>query len=147
MSDSLLEFTMQTKGIKYLVAIGFMIMFIFFRQFLSAKKAPERLPARIGIAETSSNIRDMVGGFLVPEGVYFYPGHAWVKVEETNGAYLGMNDFAQKLVGKIDDIHLPEVGSTIRHGERLLSLKIGSKSIDMLYPVDGKVVSINQNVK
>ncbi|MBW2147628.1 MAG: glycine cleavage system protein H [Deltaproteobacteria bacterium] len=147
MAQSLLEFTMQTKGIEYLVAIGFMILFIFFWQFLNAKEAPERVPARAGVAETAKAIKEMVGGFLVPDGLHFHPGHAWVKAENSNMAYVGMSDFAQKLVGKIDEVHLPEVGSEIRLGETLLSMKIDSKSIDMLSPVDGKVVSINQEVK
>lgn len=147
MNQSLFEFTNQTKGTEYLVAIAFMMLFIFFWRFLSAEKAPALVPSRVGVSEMLRNIKDMVEGFLVPEGLYFHPGHAWVKAENTNIAYVGMSDFAQKLVGKIDDLHLPEIGSTINHGEKLLSLKIGSKSIDMLSPVHGKVISINQEVK
>ena len=147
MNQSLFEFTTQTKGTEYLVAIGFMVTFIFFWRFLTAEKAPERAPARVVAPSLIRNIRDMVEGFLVPDGLYFHPGHAWVKAENLNVAYVGMSDFAQKLVGKMDEIQLPEVGSTINHGEKLLSMKIGSKSIDMLSPVQGKVVSVNKEIK
>jgi len=147
MNQSILEFTLQTKGTEYFVAIGFMILFIFFWRFLNAEKAPSMAPVRAGVAEAVRNIKDMVGGFLVPDGYYFHPAHAWVRTEDSNTAYVGMSDFAQKLVGKIDDVRLPEIGSMVNPGEKLLTLKIGGKSIDMLSPIQGKVVSVNPDVK
>ncbi len=59
---------------------------------------------------------------------------------------VGIDDFAQKLVGKIDALKLPEVGSQVTQGETGWSLLVGSKSIDMLSPVDGKIVDINEDL-
>ena len=57
-----------------------------------------------------------------------------------------MDDFAQKMLGKIDAIKFPKVGSQVTQGEKGWSLLVGSKSIDMLSPVDGKIVDINENL-
>ena len=59
---------------------------------------------------------------------------------------VGIDDFAQKLVGKIDAITFPEVGSQVSQGEKGWSLLAGTKSIDMLSPVDGKVLEINERL-
>jgi glycine cleavage system H lipoate-binding protein len=59
---------------------------------------------------------------------------------------VGMDDFAQKLVGKIDGIQFPQVGSRVRQGEKGWSLLAASKSIDMLSPVDGEIVEINKSL-
>jgi len=59
---------------------------------------------------------------------------------------VGIDDFTQKLVGKIDALKLPEVGSQVTQGDKGWSLLVGLKSIDMLSPVDGKVVDINKDL-
>ena len=59
---------------------------------------------------------------------------------------VGIDDFAQKLVGKIDALQLPQVGSQLIQGEKAWSLRVGAKSIDMLSPVDGKIVAVNESL-
>jgi glycine cleavage system H lipoate-binding protein len=59
---------------------------------------------------------------------------------------VGMDDFAQKLVGKIDAIKFPQVGSQVTQGEKGWSLVAGAKTIDMLSPVDGEIIAINESL-
>ena len=59
---------------------------------------------------------------------------------------VGVDDFAQKLVGKINAIQVPGIGSTIHQGDKGWTLEVDSKTIDMLSPVDGKVVAINEKI-
>ena len=66
--------------------------------------------------------------------------------ESGNVVRVGIDDFAQKLVGKIDAIKFPQVGSQVTQGEKAWSLLVGSKSIDMLSPVDGKIIEINESL-
>jgi Glycine cleavage system H protein (lipoate-binding) len=84
--------------------------------------------------------------FHLPERLYYHQGHSWAMPEEGDLVRVGMDDFAQKLVGKIDAIQFPQVGSRVTQGEKGWSLLAGSKSIDMLSPVDGKVVGINEGL-
>jgi len=83
---------------------------------------------------------------LPAEGIYFHQGHAWAKMENEDVVNVGIDDFAQKLVGKIDSIEVPKVGSAVTQGEKGWTLKVDSKSIDMLSPVDGKVLAINRKL-
>jgi hemerythrin-like metal-binding protein len=87
------------------------------------------------------------GWFRLPaEKVYYHQGHSWAMPESGNVVRVGIDDFAQKLVGKIDAIQFPKVGSQVTQGEKAWSLLAGAKSIDMLSPVDGDVLAINENM-
>ncbi len=78
--------------------------------------------------------------------VYYHQGHSWVIPENGQAVRVGIDDFARKLVGRIDSIKLPQVGSQVAQGEKGWSLLVDSKSIDMLSPVDGKIVEINEDL-
>jgi len=57
---------------------------------------------------------------------------------------VGLDDFAQKLVGKVDSIDLPSVGSRLIQGEKGWVLRAGDQAIPMLSPLDGEVVAVNE---
>jgi len=129
-----------TKGIEYLLVIGALTLFIPFWRMVSR-------PAE-AVYEAVEGIVPAIGEWfhLPSERIYYHQGHSWAMPGGDNVVTVGIDDFAQKLVGKIDGIEVPEVGSELRQGERGWSLLAGSKSIDMLSPVDGRVVEINEAV-
>jgi len=57
-----------------------------------------------------------------------------------------VDDFAQKLIGRVDAVELPAVGSRLTQGDKGGGLKVDSEAIPMLSPVDGEVVAVNQEV-
>jgi len=132
----------STKAAEYLIAVAFLLLFIPFWRFLNA----ERVPGRVPTAEAPGWIGRMVDWFLVPDGIYFHPGHAWAMVGEGGLVTVGMDDFAHKLVGRVSAIRLPQVGSRVGQGETGWNLVRDSKSVDMLSPVDGTVVAVNDAV-
>ncbi len=131
------------KAVEYLLAVAFLLLFIPFWRFVNAERVPERVAA----AEAPRWLGQVVDWFRVPDTVYFHPGHAWVRVEDGGLATVGMDDFAQKLVGRVSAVALPEVGSRVGQGEKGWSLVSDSKSVDMLSPVDGTIVAVNDQVK
>jgi glycine cleavage system H protein len=125
-----------TKGIEYLIVIGFLASFVFFCRYLALR--PEEGPGgERGPAE-------FVEWFRVPGEFQFHQGHGWVKAGSEGLATVGLDDFAQKLVGRVDSIVLPPVGSRVAQGEKGWELRIGSRSIPMLSPLDGEVVAVNE---
>ena len=129
-----------TKGIEYMLVISGLLSFAFFWRFL-------RSPA-VAIYREAENFVSAIGDWfrLPTEGIYFHQGHSWAAPEGGEIVRVGMDDFAQKLLGKIDAIKLPQVGSEVAQGEKGWSLLVDSKSIDMLSPVDGKIVEINEGL-
>jgi glycine cleavage system H protein len=129
-----------TKGIEYLLVISGLLFFTFSWRFLSRPVA--------AVYREAENFVSAIGDWfrLPTEGIYYHQGHSWAAPEGAEMVKVGMDDFSQKLLGKIDAITIPKIGSQLTQGEKGWSLLVGSKSIDMLSPVDGTVVDINENL-
>ncbi len=132
----------SAKAVEYLIAVAFLLLFIPFWRFVNAVKVAEPT----AVAEVPRWIGQVVDWFLVPKHLFFHPGHAWARAEDGDLVTVGMDDFAQKLVGRVTAITLPEIGSQLGQGEKGWSLVSDSKSVDMLSPVDGTVVAVNGQV-
>jgi glycine cleavage system H protein len=129
-----------TKGVEYLLVISVLLLFIPFWRMVSR-------PARAIYQESEALIPVISDWFHLPEEkLYYHQGHSWAMPESGNVVRVGIDDFAQKLVGKIDGVAFPQVGSRLTQGEKGWSLLAGSKSIDMLSPVDGEIIAINESL-
>jgi len=128
-----------TKGIEYLLVIGFLLVLTPFWRIL-------RVPARTGIEAVRRAMASVAQWFSLPEGLFYHQGHSWLMPQGAELVKVGVDDFAQKLVGRSNKISLPRVGSRIEQGEVGWKLDIGKKNIDMLSPVSGDVVAVNKNI-
>jgi len=89
---------------------------------------------------------NVVGGFKAPASLAYHPGHAWAMKESRQIVRVGMDDFAARVVGQIDQLELPVRGRWLRQGERGWTLGRGSHRFEMLSPIEGEVVEINSAV-
>src|ERR1039457_4926681 len=85
-----------------------------------------------------------VAGFEVPENLRYHPGHTWALSESPNLVRVGLDDFASKLTGTIENITLPQRGQWIRQGQKMCTLYRDDYSVDMVSPIEGTVAEINQ---
>ena len=81
--------------------------------------------------------------FNVPAGIFISQNHTWVNVEMNGTARVGIDDFARKIIGKIDKVELPKLGTEIRKGDLLLSIKHGSQAVELSSPISGKITLLN----
>ena len=81
--------------------------------------------------------------FAIPGGVFISLGHCWVSIEQDGTVKIGIDDFARKLLGKIDYIEQPNLGMTVTAGQPLFRVKQGTRSVAFNSPVTGKVAKIN----
>jgi glycine cleavage system H lipoate-binding protein len=88
----------------------------------------------------------MVAGFQVPENVRYHAGHTWALSESPDRVRIGMDDFATKLIGKIESIALPQRGRWVRQGQKIWTIFRDGKSVDMISPIEGMVTGINEEV-
>jgi len=130
-----------TKGIEYLVVIVFLITLIFFFRFLNK-------PAREVTRNTKlqGNRQSLIDWFYIAENYFYHQGHSWIRPENGSIVRVGIDDFAQKLIGKTTKLALPSVGSILGQGDVGWEMDIDSKSIVILSPVNGEVVEINEEV-
>lgn len=85
-------------------------------------------------------------GFEIPTGYSFHPGHTWVCDEGRQNARVGMDAFASQLLGEIDRIETVELNRWVRQGQKLWTVTREGKSVDMLSPIEGVLVSLNHQV-
>jgi glycine cleavage system H protein len=128
-----------TKGLEYLLVIGFLLVLVPFWRFL-------RVPARAGMEVVRRAMASVAQWFSIPEGLYYHQGHSWIMPQGAELVKVGVDDFAQKLVGKSNRINLPKVGSRIEQGDVGWKFGIDAKMIDMLSPVSGDVVAVNKDI-
>jgi len=88
----------------------------------------------------------IVAGFRVPENVRYHAGHTWAVSESRDLVRVGMDDFATKLAGKIDNITLPQRGHWVRQGQKIFTIFRDGKSVEMVSPIEGTVTDINDAV-
>lgn len=81
--------------------------------------------------------------FSIPGGVFISEGHCWVGLNEDGTVKVGLDDFAKKMIGPIDDIEYPNVGRKIKKGEPLFTIKKGVRTIPLISPISGKIVKVN----
>jgi glycine cleavage system H lipoate-binding protein len=85
-------------------------------------------------------------GFDVPEGYCFHPGHTWVTDEGHQNARVGIDAFAGNLFGEIDSIQVTDLNRWVRQGQPLCTVTPEGRSIELLSPIEGVLVSINHEV-
>ncbi len=88
-----------------------------------------------------------VEGFRIPQGYYLHAGHAWVKVEDKSMVRVGIDDFALRLLGPLDQVETPLFGKTVRQGTPGMKLVRGPQSAQVLSPVNGVVTDINPAIR
>ena len=77
------------------------------------------------------------------EGLKYSESHEWVKVEG-NIAVVGVSDFAQKEMGDITYVDMPAVDDEVSQGEEFGALESVKASSDLISPVSGVVVEVNE---
>ena len=80
------------------------------------------------------------------EGLKYSETHEWVKVEG-NVAVIGVSDFAQKEMGDITYVDMPEVDDEITREEEFGALESVKASSDLICPVSGTVVERNDELE
>lgn len=128
-----------TKGIEYLIVIGYLVVLIGFFRLLTR-------PRPVGVNVPLRPAGDVRGWSRIEDGFYFHQGHSWAKPESRDVVRVGMDAFAHRLLGRPGSIELPDVGSRLRQGERGWAVEVDSKSIPVLSPVEGQVMDINRAV-
>ena len=82
--------------------------------------------------------------FQIPGGVFISDGHCWANVGEDGTVKVGLDDFAKKIIGKIDSIGLPNLGMNVKKDQSLFTIEQGTRNISFNSPVSGKVKEVNK---
>ena len=77
---------------------------------------------------------------------YVHPGHGWARMTEDGDVVVGMDDFAQSLIGTIDEVKLPRLLRRVGQGAVAWQVWHGHRLVPMVSPVSGRVIEKNEMV-
>jgi glycine cleavage system H protein len=79
---------------------------------------------------------------MYPSDLKYTKEHEWVRLEGDQ-AHVGITDYAQKQLGDVVYLELPDVGRTVKKGEVFGTIE-SVKAVSELYsPVGGEVTEVN----
>ena len=104
------------------------------------------LKPKVNITHLERTSKSKTPEFMIPGGVFISEGHCWANINEEGLVRIGIDDFAKKLIGKIDAIEFPNLSMAVKKGQALFSIKQGTRIITFKSPVTGTVKVINELV-
>ena len=80
---------------------------------------------------------------MVSEDFYYTKEHEWVQVDGETGT-IGITDHAQKQLGDIVFVEVPEVDTELEKGDEAASIESVKAVADVFSPVSGTVTAVNE---
>ncbi len=120
-------------------------LLVFTKQCLIKRKEriEKELKPKVHITSLSEYPQSEFEEFSIPGGVFISLSHCWVSINQDGTVKIGLDDFAKKVIGRIDTIDMPNLGRQISCGQVLFSIKQNNRSIPFLSPISGKVIKVN----
>ncbi len=79
---------------------------------------------------------------MYPQEFRYTKDHEWIRFDAERGR-VGITDYAQKQLGDVVFVELPEVGRALKAGEQFGTVESVKAVSELFSPVDGEVVAVN----
>ena len=80
----------------------------------------------------------------IPKELKYSKSHEWLLFEDETTATIGLTDYAQKELGDLVFVNLPEEGDEVTAGESFADVESVKAVSDVYSPVSGTVAEINE---
>lgn len=76
----------------------------------------------------------------------YTPSHEWIRFENPGKAVIGITHHAQKELGDVAFVDLPEIGATLGKGDDVVAIESTKAVGDIQMPVDGEIEEVNTSL-
>ena len=83
---------------------------------------------------------------MYPDDLKYTKDHEWIRASGTDG-HVGITDYAQKQLGDVVYVELPEVGTTLTRGQAFGTIESVKAVSELFAPVSGEVTAVNTSLK
>ena len=77
---------------------------------------------------------------------FLHPGHSWIRLTGDGEAFVGIDAFAQSVIGRIDEVRLPRLLHFVKQGEPVIRVRHGERMLSLVSPISGRVIERNEMV-
>ncbi|HVN59104.1 MAG TPA: hypothetical protein VMT63_12460 [Bacteroidales bacterium] len=129
----------DTKGIEYLIIIGFFAILIPFWLILNRKTSvTDKLRGLPGII-TAAALR-------VPQGLFYSRNHTWAHLSRKGIAEVGLDDLLVHLTGEVKIVNSKQENEKISKGEVIAEIQKDGKILNVFSPLSGEIIAINKKL-
>lgn len=82
----------------------------------------------------------------LPAELKYTKSHEWVRYLENGNAEIGLTDFAQKELGDIVFVNLPQEGDDVEAGKTFADVESVKAVSDIYSPITGTVEAVNETL-
>ena len=125
----------ETKGIEYLVVIGFLLLIVPFWILLNR---PVKLRENI-----SSITSQLIDKLRIPQGLFLSKNHTWTYLKRSGNARIGLDDLLLHITGKVELKNLLNPGDKVLKGDLIANIVRDGKQLDIVSPLTGEIKSVN----
>lgn len=125
----------DTKGVEYLIIIGFLILLVPFVFLLNRKK---RNLNRRTLTPVAGSLESSL-----PRGLLLNRNHTWVHLARSGQASVGFDSLVSRLIGDLSISFLKSTGDSIQRGEPIVEFNQGAKRLVLTSPLTGTITDIN----
>jgi glycine cleavage system H protein len=125
-----------------MVAIFFLltvIIFLAIDYIIKKREGARAVSQPVSVKQTGYKPASIVSG------PYFHPTHSWATVTD-DVVTVGIDEFTNKLIGRVQKLEIPKVGSYLQQGQIAWKLTRGRRELPQSSPVEGEVVEINNEL-
>jgi len=83
---------------------------------------------------------------VYPSELKYTKDHEWIQVSGAEGR-VGITDYAQKQLGDVVYVELPEVGASFARGQAFGTIESVKAASELFAPVSGVVTAVNADLK
>ncbi len=82
----------------------------------------------------------------LPGDLLFTDEHEWLRREDDGSVTIGITDHAQKSLGDLVYVELPETGTDVDEGGEMAVVESVKAASDVYAPISGNVVAVNEDL-
>jgi glycine cleavage system H protein len=83
---------------------------------------------------------------VIPDDLRYTDAHEWVRAVSGDTVRVGITDYAQRQLGDVVFLQLPEVGERVVSGVAVGEVESTKSVSDLFAPVSGEVSAVNQTL-
>jgi glycine cleavage system H protein len=130
----------DTKGIEYIIVIGFLVLIIPVWILLTR---PVKLKSRVGEALGVLTARTL----RIPQGLFFSKNHTWSHMEKSGLVSVGMDDLLLHLTGGVELKYLKERAEKVKRGEPIARIIQEGKELVIASPITGEIERVHTSLE
>lgn len=97
--------------------------------------------SHFAVLPATGHARDL--GLDYPEDRLYHRGHTWVKAEQDGTVSIGLDAFADHVIGKPDSTRLPKIGDELDVNQIAWRIKKNGNDILVRAPLEGTIVGVS----